>query len=658
MIAGPHGPKDLHRMMVRIRAFEEAVRDTVHSGSTTGSSHLSTGQEAIAAGVCLSLGESDRVVSNYRGHGHCLACGGDPNRMMAEVYGREDGYGRGRLGSLHLASPELGMLGANALVGAGSPIAVGSAYAQKAQETGGVTVVFFGDGASDRGTQHEAMNMAALWKLPVIFAVENNGVAYYTVQERHQNIQDISVRAAAYDMMGETVDGNDVAAVADATRRAAEHCRFGAGPVLLEFKTYRHEGHFVGDPCEYRTVEEVERWKAENDPISRSRAALLAQGVPAEELDLMEEEARAEMAAAVAFAQASPLPAAEDLAQDVFPMVSDAPAATSVEPLPEGDVISFSKAVRQAITAELERDPNMFCAGEDISWGGTMKLYYGLVGKFPDRIVDTPISETAMGGLAVGSAAMGMRPLVDFNIMDFTFVCADEIFNQAAKFQALRGCEGGLPLVFHAASGAMKGAALQHSQDLEAMYCHVPGLKVVYPSNPADAKGLMTSALRDDGPVMFLDAMELSGVKAAVPAGEHVVPIGQARIAREGTDATVVSYGPMVPVVLEAADALAAEGVSVEVIDLRTLVPLDVATIVASVSKTGRLVVAQQASTHAGVGAEVVARVYEQAFDALKAPAARVGAPSATVPFSPNLREAFYPSAADVTAAVRSVLSK
>ncbi|MDO5108244.1 MAG: thiamine pyrophosphate-dependent enzyme, partial [Coriobacteriaceae bacterium] len=527
------------------------------------------GQEAIAAGGCLSLRREDRVVSNYRGHGHCLACGGDPERMMAEVLGRAEGYGRGRLGSLHLASSEIGMLGANAIVGAGSPIAVGAAYAQKAQDTGGITVVFFGDGASDRGTQHEAMNLAALWKLPIIFAVENNGVAYYTVQERHQTVHDISVRAAAYGIAGETVDGNDVMAVAEATSRAAERCRAGEGPVLLEFKTYRYEGHYVGDPCEYRTPEEVERWKAENDPIDRSRDVLLAEGIDAAELDRMADEARAEMASALEYASNLPLPNADDLAQDIFATVSNGSAATEEEPAPEGPAISFSKAARQAITAELERDRGGFCAGEDITWGGTMRRYYGLAAKYPGRILDTPISETAIGGLGVGSAAMGMRPLVDFNLMDFTLAGADEILNQAAKFTALTGRP--LPLVMHAASGACAGAALQHSQDLEALFCHVPGIKVVYPSTPADAKGLMTAAIRDDGPVLFIDAMELASVKGTVPEGEHVVPIGRARIARVGNDATVVTYGPMVAHVLEAADALAGEGISVEVIDLRTL---------------------------------------------------------------------------------------
>lgn len=643
-------PLDLYRMMVRIRTFEETVRDVVHDGSIPGSSHLSIGQEAIAAGVCSVLDDRDRVVSNYRGHGHCLACGGDPKPMMAEVFGKEAGYGGGRLGSLHLSAPELGMLGANAIVGAGSPIAVGSAFAQQYRGTGGVTVVFFGDGASDRGTQHEAMNLAALWKLPVVFVVENNGVAYFTPQDKHQKIIDISTRAQAYGFRGETVDGNDVTAVREATTRAVGECRKGLGPVLLEFKTYRYEGHFVGDACEYRTEEEVERWKAERDPLDHARDELLAAGHTTSELDAIAEEARAEMLAAVDFAREAPFPVPE--AETV-----DAPANDIPAPVGPMQRVSFSKAVRQAITAELEADDTLFCAGEDITWGGTMKLYYGLAKRFPERILDTPISETAFTGLAVGAAAMGLRPLVDFNIMDFTLVAMDEILNQVTKFTALSGGKVHLPVVLHAASGAMDGAALQHSQDLEALFCHVPGLKVVYPSNPYDAKGLMAAAINDPDPVMFLDAMELQSMKADVPEEAYEVPIGKAAVVRQGTDVTIVSYSPMMARVLEAADQLAEEGISAEVIDLRTLMPLDTGTLLASVAKTGRLVIAHQAITRGGYGAEVAAVVAERAFGDLKAPIARVGARFETVPFSPTLREAFYPNAQKVIDAVKKIMA-
>ena len=643
-----HEPIDLFRMMVRIRAFEEAVRDSVHDRSIPGSSHLSLGQEAIAAGVCSVLDERDRVVSNYRGHGHCLACGGDPRLMMAEVFGKAAGYGGGQLGSLHLSAPELGMLGANAIVGAGAPIAVGSAFAQQYLKTDGVTVVFYGDGASDRGTIHEAMNLAALWKLPVVFAVENNGVAYFTTQDRHQKVTDISVRAQAYGFRGQTVDGNDIQAVREAAERAVRECRDGEGPVLLEFKTYRYEGHFIGDACEYRDPMEVERWKQTKDPIAQAQATLIVAGHTQGELDAIVAEVREEMAAAVEFARSAPYPERVK--------VSSAEPAEVAAPASAGERISFSKAVRQAITAELEADNSLFCAGEDISWGGTMKLYYGLANKFPGRIFDTPISETAIAGLGIGAAACGLRPLVDFNLMDFTLVAMDEILNQVTKFTALSGGKVHLPLVLHASSGASDGAALQHSQDLEALYCHVPGLKVVYPSNPYDAKGLMAAALKDPDPVMFIDAMEFGSLKAEVPQEPYVLPIGKAAIVREGCDVTIIAYGPMVAKACAAADMLANKGIAAEVVDLCTLVPLDTETLLTSVAKTGRAVIAHQAVVQGGYGAEIAAVIAEQAFDSLKAPVVRVGAPSEIVPFSPALRGSYYLGADDVfEAAMKTV---
>ena len=641
-------PIDLFRTMVRIRAFEEAVRDSVHSGAIPGSSHLSLGQEAIAAGVCSVLEEHDRVVSNYRGHGHCLACGADPRLMMAEVFGKAAGYGAGQLGSLHLSAPELGMLGANAIVGAGAPIAVGSAFAQQYLGTNGVTVVFYGDGASDRGTVHEAMNLAALWKLPIVFAVENNGVAYFTTQDRHQKVTDIAVRAQAYGFGGQTVDGNDIQAVREAAERAVRECRNGEGPVLLEFKTYRYEGHFIGDACEYRDPCEVERWKQTKDPIAQARSMLIAAGHTEVELDGIVAEAHREMTEAVEFARNAPYPGCAQ-AQESKP-------ADATEPTGAEQHISFSKAVRQAITEELEADNTLFCAGEDISWGGTMKLYYGLAKKFPGRIFDTPISETAIAGLGIGAAACGLRPLVDFNLMDFTLVAMDEILNQVTKFTALSGGKVHLPLVLHASSGASDGAALQHSQDLEALYCHVPGLKVVYPSNPYDAKGLMAAALKDPDPVMFIDAMEFGSLKADVPQEPYTLPLGKASITRGGSDVTIIAYGPMVAKACAAADMLADKGIAAEVVDLRTLVPLDTETLVASVAKTGRVVIAHQAVVQGGYGAEVAAIIAEQAFGSLKAPIARVGAPNSVVPFSPALRDSYYSSVDDVFEAALKVM--
>lgn len=300
----------LYETMVKIRLFEEAVLQVVLAGEVVGGSQLYIGEEAIAAGVCANLTKRDQICSTYRGHGHCIAKGGDINRMMAEVFGRATGYCNGRVGAMHISDREIGILGANGIVGAGSPIAVGSAFAQKYLKTNDVTVVFFGDGASNRGTQHEAMNMASIWNLPVIFVVENNGFGFYTPQKQHQKIENISTRASAYGFKGVTADGNDVLEVFSIARDAAEQCRRGEGPVLLEFKTWRHLGHFVGDSCAYKDPKEQEYWLTQKDPITNFGKYLIEKGIVSGEGDLESVKAniKSQIDAALKFARESPLP--------------------------------------------------------------------------------------------------------------------------------------------------------------------------------------------------------------------------------------------------------------------------------------------------------------------------------------------------------------
>lgn len=299
----------MYTRMVMIRKFEEAARDNYIAGEMPGFLHLYIGEEAIATGVCENLTNSDQITSTHRGHGHCIAKGGDVKLMMAELYGKIDGYCLGKGGSMHIADRDLGILGANGIVGAGSPIAVGAAFAQRYMKTKDVTVAFFGDGASNRGTQHEAMNMASNWNLPVVFVVENNGFGLYTSQKTHQNITDISVRAQAYGIRGVTGDGNDLMQVYEISKEAIEQCREGKGPVLLEFKTWRHMGHFVGDAGAYKEEAEQKYWLNERDPITNFGKYLIGEGeATQQDLDDLQAKAAADIDAAVEFARNSPYP--------------------------------------------------------------------------------------------------------------------------------------------------------------------------------------------------------------------------------------------------------------------------------------------------------------------------------------------------------------
>lgn len=311
---------DMYETMYRIRAFELKSKEIFLAGNLTGFLHLYAGEEAVATGVCANLSNADQITSTHRGHGHCIAKGGRTDLMFAELFGKECGYCKGRGGSMHICSPELGILGANGIVGAGMPIAVGAAYQMMYESTGAVAITFFGDGASDRGTFHESLNLASTWKLPVVYVCENNQFALTTRQDLHQNIENVADRAAAYGIEGVTVDGNDVLAVYEAAGKLIEKARKGGGPSILECKTWRHMGHFVGDPEKYRTPEENAAWQIpEKDPIDRFGAVLMGKKIATEaSLEAIRAAVDTEIEDAVAFANAAEYPKVEDLLKDVF----------------------------------------------------------------------------------------------------------------------------------------------------------------------------------------------------------------------------------------------------------------------------------------------------------------------------------------------------
>jgi len=308
----------LYTKMLTIRRFEERVSELFAAGKLPGFIHLYIGEEAVATGVCANLRDDDFITSTHRGHGHLIAKGGDLKLMMAELYGRKTGYCKGKGGSMHIADVGLGILGANGIVGGGPPIATGAALSAQYRGTDQVAVCFFGDGASNQGTFHEGLNLASIWKLPVIFVCENNFYGISMSQARHMHVADIADRAAAYDIPGVVVDGNDVLAVYEAAQEAVKRARAGEGPTLIECKTYRHRGHFEGDPTVYRSKEELETW-LKKDPIRRFEAKLLEMGLlTAEESKRIDSELRARVEEAVAFAEASPYPAPAEIFDDVY----------------------------------------------------------------------------------------------------------------------------------------------------------------------------------------------------------------------------------------------------------------------------------------------------------------------------------------------------
>ena len=642
-----------YRIIVTIRQFEEAAAALYAKGEIPGFVHLSIGQEASAVGACLYLRESDVITSTHRGHGHVIAKGLGLRAMFAELMGRETGTCHGRGGSMHIADPDIGIFGANGIVAAGLPIAAGAAFALKSRGNGDLVVAFFGDGAVAQGAFHEAVNLAALWGLPIIFLCENNGYSEFSrTQDQHPVA--LGQRAAGYGLPFTQVDGNDLIAVINAVASATDAVRRGSGPYMIETLTLRGRGHYEGDPQRYRDTDD-DRRLAELDPVQRTREALKSAGVDATDVSRVDDEIALQIEAAITLARQDPEPDPASLLSNVYgpstPTASGEVAPIELASLPEP--MRYSKAIRMALADALTDDPRVFLAGIDVGGGNVFGLTRGLADLFPGRVLDTPISETAITGLAVGSAMAGLRPVVEIMYFDFIGVCLDQIMNQAAKLRYMTGGRATLPLVIRTQFGSGRSSGSQHSQSLEVLLAHIPGLKVVMPATSADAYELLRSSIEDESPVVFIEHRLLYERESPGPTPYARIPLGRARIARPGTDATIVSWSRMVGDALAAADILATEGISAEVIDLRTITPLDRETVLESLSRTNRLLIAQDAVLDFGVGAELAALAACEGFWSLDAPVLRVGAAASPAPYAPRLEQTWLPSIDDIVSGVR-----
>jgi 2-oxoisovalerate dehydrogenase E1 component len=660
----PFEPADdaaLLRAMVRIRSFESHLSRAFADGRLpTEAIHLSIGQEAVAAGVCLNLTDTDYLNTTHRGHGHIIAKGADLDRMMAEIYGKADGLCDGKGGSMHVTDGDRGILGANGIVGAGYLLAMGAGLAIKMSGKKDVSVVIAGDGSVNQGMFHEAMNMMAVFQLPVLVVVENNLYGEFTPVERHSGVTEMFRRAEAYGIATHRFDGNDVRQVHTEVGKIVGEIRSDGRPRFVELMTYRWHGHMEGESEAYRTREEKETYMAA-DPIARLEKSLVAESkITLEEIDGIRQAADADISRAVERAEASALPPAEALMTQVYaPEDKGLYTGNLAEPhtlstLPQ---MSVAQAINQAIAEEMQRDPTVFLWGEDVALGGYFSVTEGLVKQFgPDRVLDTPISENGIVGGAVGAAMTGMRPVAEILFSDFLTCCVDPLFNQAAKLRYMTGGQVSVPLTVRTPLGSGIGMAAQHSQSLEKCFVGIPGLMVAAPSDPYTAKGLLKSAIRSNNPVLFFEHKLLYAETGPVPEEDYTLPLGKARIVHAGSDVTVVSHLLGVRVALDAADILAAGGIEAEVIDLVTLYPLDSQTILDSVARTGHLVTVEEGVATAGIGAEVVARTATAGFGLLRAAPVRIAAPECPIPYAKNLETAMLPDPEQVAGAVRDML--
>ena len=652
------------RKMLEIRYFEEKVMDLLGRDVVKGASHLYVGEEAVAVGAVAASRKDDYITSTHRGHGHCIAKGGDLKMMLAELCGKATGYCKGRGGSMHIADVNAGNLGATGIVGSNIPVATGAGLSIKLRGTDQVVLCFFGDGAANTGAFHESVNMAAIWNLPVVFICENNLYGMSVAVDRAFPFKDIAERAKGYNIPGTIADGMDVLDVKEVVGRAVERARSGKGPTLVECKTYRYYGHTRSDPRVYRTREEEKEWKA-RDSILSFEKKLVEQGVLTEErIKELEEAVAKEIQEAEEFILKSPYPAIESLYDDVYTATyvdthsSMKDFSTAKSKGLKMRKITYSQALNEALREEMIRDKNVILMGEDIAfYAGPYGVTQGLYKEFGlERVRDTPISEAAIAGAAAGAAMTGLRPVAEIMYIDFSTIAMDEIVNIAAKNRYMFGGKSTVPVVYRTQGGMGEQRAAHHSQSLEAWYVHVPGIFVVMPSTPFDAKGLLKTCIRDDNPVMFIEHKVLYRTSGEVPEAEYTVPLGVADVKREGTDVTIVAYSRMVLRALEAAEELAKEGISAEVVDPRTLKPLDIDTIINSVKKTSRAVVVSEGYRNCGVGAEIAAQIMEKCFDYLDAPVARIAGEDVPPPMSPVLEAASIPDKEKIVNAVKKMV--
>jgi len=651
--------RDLLATMIRIRRFEDKCAELYTQEKIRGFLHLYDGEEAVAAGIIPAMEAADRIVATYREHGHALARGVPMNEVMAEMYGKASGSSGGRGGSMHIFSAAHNFYGGNAIVGGGLPLAVGLALRDKMMGENIVTACFFGDGAVAEGEFHEAMNLAALWHLPVLFVCENNAYAMGSALARTEALTDIHAKAAAYDMDAEQVDGMDVIAVEGAARRALTAIRESGRPFFLECLTYRFRAHSMFDAQLYRDKDEIELWRQKGPIVTFQQRLDQSKLIHAEEVAQIEAEVATEVAAAVAFAEADAWEPVEDLARHVMAEERPAPPAPP-EPSAETVETTYREAVKQGIRDAMTRDARVFLMGEDVgAYGGCYAVSKGLMAEFgEERIRDTPLSESGFTGAGIGAAAAGMRPIVEVMTVNFSLLALDQIMNTAATIRHMSGGQFGVPVVIRLATGAGKQLAAQHSHSLEGWYAHIPGLRVLAPATLEDARGMLWTALEDPDPVLIFENVMLYNMTGRIAVNAGAVDIDTAAIRRPGTDISLITYGGSLYKTLEAAEALAKDGIDAEVIDLRTLRPLDDATILASVARTRRAVVVDEGWRSGSLSAEIAARIGEQAFWNLDAPVGRVCSVEVPIPYPKHLEDAALPQVPMIVAAVKAAMGR
>ena len=630
----------LYQHLLRPRLIEEKMLILLRQGKVS-KWFSGIGQEAISVGSTLALEADEYILPLHRNLGVFTGREVPLGRLFAQWQGKRTGYTKGRDRSFHFGTNEHHIVGMISHLGPQLAVAGGIALADLLDKKPKVTLTYSGDGGASEGDFHEALNVAAVWQLPVIFVIENNGYGLSTPSNEQFRFKSFVDKGPAYGMEAVQVDGNNVLEVYTLVKKLAEDLRQNPRPVLIEALTFRMRGHEEASGTKYVPQSLMEEWAAK-DPVENYEKWLLAEGILTETAKhSIRETIKAAIEAGLQEADAQPMPTA-DIAEEIADMyqpfnapLTDAPANGPTRE------IRFIDAIQEGLKQSMERYPDLVLMGQDIAdYGGVFKITDGFVAEFGKaRVRNTPLCESAIVGIGLGLSIKKKKSMVEMQFADFVTCGFNQIVNNLAKSHYRWGQNA--DVVVRMPTGAGSAAGPFHSQSNEAWFTHVPGLKVVYPSNPHDAKGLLCAALEDPNPVMYFEhKMLYRSLTGPVPEAYYTTPIGKAALAAEGDELSIITYGMGVRWALQVCQDL---GVSADILDLRTLLPWDEAAVRKTVEKNGRVIVLHEDTMTGGIGGEIAAWIGENCFEHLDAPVRRVASLDTAIPFAPPLEAAFLP---------------